>query len=69
VFCDVDSRTHNLDPARVEDLITERTSGIVGVHLWGRPCAIDELTALAERPRPRASLRRGARVRLLAAGA
>ena len=49
VFCDVDPRTHNLDPARVEDLITERTSGIVGVHLWGRPCAIDELTALAER--------------------
>ncbi|MBW3593604.1 MAG: aminotransferase class I/II-fold pyridoxal phosphate-dependent enzyme [Actinobacteria bacterium] len=49
VFCDVDPRTHNLDPARVEDMITPRTSGIVGVHLWGRPCAVDELTALAER--------------------
>lgn len=49
VFCDVDPGTHNLDPVRVEDLITERTSGIVGVHLWGRQCAIDELTALAER--------------------
>ncbi|MDP8908838.1 MAG: aminotransferase class I/II-fold pyridoxal phosphate-dependent enzyme [Chloroflexota bacterium] len=49
VFCDVDRRTHNLDPARVEDTITPRTSGIIGVHLWGRPCAIEELTALAER--------------------
>ncbi len=49
VFCDVDPRTHNLDPASVEDMVTPRTSGIVGVHLWGRPCAIDELTALAER--------------------
>ncbi|HWC25528.1 MAG TPA: DegT/DnrJ/EryC1/StrS family aminotransferase [Solirubrobacteraceae bacterium] len=49
VFCDVDPRTHNLDPSRVEDMITPRTSGIVGVHLWGRPCAVDELSALAER--------------------
>ncbi len=49
VFCDVERRTHNLDPARVEDMISTRTSAIVGVHLWGRPCAVDELTALAER--------------------
>ena len=49
VFCDVDPRTHNLDPARVEDAITARTSAIVGVHLWGRPCAVEELTELAER--------------------
>ena len=49
VFCDVDPDTYNLDAARAENMITERTSGIVGVHLWGRQCAIDELTALAER--------------------
>lgn len=49
VFCDVERKTHNLDPARVEKAITRRTSAIVGVHLWGRPCAIEELTALAER--------------------
>lgn len=47
VFGDVERDTHNLDPARVEELITPRTSAIVGVHLWGRPCAVDELTALA----------------------
>ncbi|MDQ3630395.1 MAG: aminotransferase class I/II-fold pyridoxal phosphate-dependent enzyme [Actinomycetota bacterium] len=49
VFCDVDPRTHNLDPARVEEMITPRTTGIIGVHLWGRQCAIEALTALAER--------------------
>lgn len=49
VFCDIHPRTHNLDPARVEDMITPETTGIVGVHLWGRPCAIDELTEIAER--------------------
>jgi dTDP-4-amino-4,6-dideoxygalactose transaminase len=47
VFCDVDPRTHNIDPARVEELITPRTTGILGVHLWGRPAPIDELTRIA----------------------
>ncbi|MBW3607098.1 MAG: aminotransferase class I/II-fold pyridoxal phosphate-dependent enzyme [Actinobacteria bacterium] len=48
-FCDVARTTHNLDPARVEHAITPRTSAIVGVHLWGRPCAIEALTSVAER--------------------
>ena len=47
VFCDLDPRTHNLDPSKIEPLITPRTSGIIGVHVWGRPCPIDELTAIA----------------------
>jgi len=46
VFCDLDPRTHNIDPARVEELITPRTTGVIGVHVWGRPCPIDELTAV-----------------------
>lgn len=49
VFADIDPRTHNMDPAEVERLITPRTSGILGVHLWGRPCAVDELTEIADR--------------------
>lgn len=49
VFCDVDPATHNLDPTRVEAMITERTTAIIGVHLWGRPCAVEALAALAER--------------------
>jgi len=49
VFCDIDPETHNLDPARVEEMITPRTTGIIGVHVWGRPCAVDALTEIARR--------------------
>src|SRR2546428_6339221 len=49
VFCDIDPRTHCLDVRRIEELITARTSGIVGVHLWGRPCDVDALTEIARR--------------------
>jgi len=50
VFCDVDPATHNLDPEAAERLITPRTTGILGVHLWGRACRVDELAEIA-RPR------------------
>ncbi|MDH3286404.1 MAG: DegT/DnrJ/EryC1/StrS family aminotransferase [Betaproteobacteria bacterium] len=49
VFADIDPHTHCLDPRSVESAITPRTTGIIGVHVWGRPCAIDELTAIAGR--------------------
>jgi dTDP-4-amino-4,6-dideoxygalactose transaminase len=49
VFCDIDSRTHNIDPQKVEQLITPRTTGIIGVHLWGRACEVDTLTEIARR--------------------
>jgi|SRR5580704_16655571 dTDP-4-amino-4,6-dideoxygalactose transaminase len=49
VFCDVDSRTHTIDPACVEELITPQTTGILGVHLWGRACDIEALAAIATR--------------------
>jgi dTDP-4-amino-4,6-dideoxygalactose transaminase len=49
VFCDVDPLTHNIDPNKVENLITPRTSGILGVHVWGRACEIDKLSALAHK--------------------
>lgn len=49
VFCDVDPETHCLDPRSVERMITSRTTGIVGVHLWGRACEIDALTEIADR--------------------
>jgi len=47
VFCDVDPATHNIDPARAADMITPRTTGIMGVHLWGQACDTDALAALA----------------------
>ena len=49
VFCDIDPRTQNLDPNRVEEMITPRTTGIIGVHVWGRPCAVNALTEIAQR--------------------
>lgn len=49
VFCDVDLETHNIDPEVVEKMITPKTSGIIGVHLWGRPCDIDALQAIARK--------------------
>lgn len=49
VFCDVAPGTHNIDPARVEAMITPRTTGIIGVHVWGAACAIDALQDIARR--------------------
>lgn len=51
VFCDIDPETHCLDPNRVEELITPRTTGIIGVHLWGHACDVEKLTDIAERHR------------------
>lgn len=47
VFCDVDPETYCIDPAAVEELISPRTSGILGVHLFGRPCDVEALTQIA----------------------
>jgi len=49
VFCDIDSVTHNIDPDSVESLITRRTTGIIGVHLWGRTCDVESLEVIAAR--------------------
>ncbi|PWU01680.1 MAG: dTDP-4-dehydro-6-deoxyglucose aminotransferase [Terriglobia bacterium] len=51
VFCDIDRRTHHLNPELVESRITPQTTGILGVHLWGEPCAIEALTEIANRRR------------------
>lgn len=48
VFADIDPVTHNLDPAAVRRMITPRTTGIIGVHLWGRAAPVDELQAIAD---------------------
>jgi dTDP-4-amino-4,6-dideoxygalactose transaminase len=47
VFADIDPVSHNLDPRAVERMITPRTSGIIGVHLWGRAAPVDELAEIA----------------------
>jgi dTDP-4-amino-4,6-dideoxygalactose transaminase len=49
VFCDVDPETHMLDPGLGEELITPQTTGIVGVHIWGRTCNTEALERIARR--------------------
>jgi dTDP-4-amino-4,6-dideoxygalactose transaminase len=49
VFCDIDPKTYNLDSQRVEKMITPRTTGIIGVHLFGRPCDTEALAEIAKR--------------------
>lgn len=48
VFADIDPATHNLDPAAVRRMITPRTTGIIGVHLWGRGAPVEGLQAIAD---------------------
>jgi dTDP-4-amino-4,6-dideoxygalactose transaminase len=47
VFADMDPGSHNIDPAKIEALITPRTTGIVGVHVWGRACDTEAIEAIA----------------------
>lgn len=48
VFADIDPATHALDPDAVRRMITPRTTGIIGVHLWGRGAPVGELQAIAD---------------------
>jgi dTDP-4-amino-4,6-dideoxygalactose transaminase len=49
VFCDIDPQTHTIDAAKVEKMITPRTTGIIGVHTWGQACDVEALEAIARR--------------------
>lgn len=49
VFADIDPDTLCLDPARVEALVGQRTSAILGVHVYGVPCDVDALGDIARR--------------------
>lgn len=49
VFADIALEDLTLDPARVEAMITPRTSAILAVHVFGIPCQFDRLSAIAAR--------------------
>lgn len=48
VFADIDPVTHCLDPEAVRRMITPRTTGIIGVHLWGRAAPVDALQQIVD---------------------
>lgn len=49
VFADIDPLTFNMDPSRIEELITDRTKAIVPVHLFGQPADMDLVIQIAAR--------------------
>jgi len=49
VFCDIDPQTFTIAPDKIESLITDRTTAIVGVHIFGFPCQIDPLAHIARK--------------------
>lgn len=48
VFADIDPDTFNLDPSKLEALITPQTTAIMPVHCYGRPCDVDAIQKLAD---------------------
>ena len=64
IFADIDPATHNLDPAAVWRMITPRTTGIIGVHLWGRPSPVQGTRGYRQGTQAAPDVRRVARLRL-----
>lgn len=49
VFADIDPKTYNIDPCKVEEKITDKTSAILAVHVYGNPCYMKQLQSIAGR--------------------
>ena len=49
VFCDVDPRTFNIDPSKIEGLITPNTKAIMPVHLYGQSADMNPISEIAEK--------------------
>lgn len=48
VFVDIDPRTLNLDPGKIEAAITPHTTAIMPVHCYGRPCDVEAIQKIAD---------------------
>ncbi len=49
VFCDVDERTFNIDPKKIEGKISKRTKGIMSIDLFGQPCDMNEIKKICKK--------------------
>ncbi len=49
VFCDIDPNTYTIDASRIESLITERTSAIIPVHVYGNICDVERIDRIAKK--------------------
>lgn len=48
IFADINSHTFNIDPNKIEELITPNTSAILGVHVFGNACEVEEIDKIAK---------------------
>ncbi len=48
VFCDIEPQTMNMDPEKIEVLITPETTAILPVHVYGNPCATEKIQKIAD---------------------
>ena len=49
VFVEPDINTYNINPAKIEEKITEKTRAIIPVHLYGQPCEMDSIMQVAKK--------------------
>ncbi|MDP8265785.1 MAG: DegT/DnrJ/EryC1/StrS family aminotransferase [Candidatus Aceula meridiana] len=49
VFIDIESDIYNIDPTKLESLITKKTKAIIPVHLYGQPANMDEILQIAKK--------------------
>lgn len=49
VFCDINLNDYTIDTTKIESLITEKTSAILPVHVYGNPCCVDEIEKIAQK--------------------
>lgn len=49
VFVDIDPQTLNIDPTKIEEAITEKTTGIIATHVFGNPCDIYAIQKIADK--------------------
>lgn len=49
VFCDIEKDTLNIDANKIEELITDKTSAILGVHVFGNPCNVEKIQEIANK--------------------
>ncbi|RZK63474.1 MAG: DegT/DnrJ/EryC1/StrS family aminotransferase, partial [Pedobacter sp.] len=49
VYVDIDAETLNIDPTKIEDAITSRTTAILATHVYGNPCDVDAIQLIADK--------------------
>ena len=49
VFVDIDKNSLNIDPSKIEEAITEKTSAIIATHVYGNPCDVEAIEKIAKK--------------------